>query len=122
MNIREILVLSPVIPVLTVSDLKHAVPLARAMTAAGLRVLEITLQTPVAIRCIEAIRKHTPEPHEFSVGFDRSAKRKKVMHDGTVRQAAVTIGPREFPVVKIRELPNATDRQRAMFAAWSKNE
>jgi 2-dehydro-3-deoxyphosphogluconate aldolase/(4S)-4-hydroxy-2-oxoglutarate aldolase len=61
MNIREILALSPVIPVLTVSDLKHAVPLARAMTAAGLRVLEITLQTPVAMGCIEVIRKAVPD-------------------------------------------------------------
>jgi 2-dehydro-3-deoxyphosphogluconate aldolase/(4S)-4-hydroxy-2-oxoglutarate aldolase len=61
MNIREILRLSPVIPVLTVSDLAHAVPLARALVAGGLRVLEITLRTPVAIGCIEAIRKAVPE-------------------------------------------------------------
>jgi 2-dehydro-3-deoxyphosphogluconate aldolase/(4S)-4-hydroxy-2-oxoglutarate aldolase len=61
MNIREILSLSPVIPVLTVSDLAHAVPLAHALVAGGLRVLEITLRTPVAIGCIEAIRKAVPE-------------------------------------------------------------
>jgi predicted metalloprotease with PDZ domain len=46
----------------------------------------------------------------------------EVRHDGTVKQAAVTVGSREFPVVKIRELPNATDRQRALFATWSKGE
>ncbi|HEY0801813.1 MAG TPA: bifunctional 4-hydroxy-2-oxoglutarate aldolase/2-dehydro-3-deoxy-phosphogluconate aldolase [Steroidobacteraceae bacterium] len=61
MNIREILALSPVIPVLTVSDLAHAVPLARALTGGGLRVLEITLRTPVALGCIEAIRKALPD-------------------------------------------------------------
>jgi 2-dehydro-3-deoxyphosphogluconate aldolase / (4S)-4-hydroxy-2-oxoglutarate aldolase len=60
-NIREILGLAPVIPVLTVNDLAHAVPLARALVDGGLRVMEITLRTTVAIGCIEAIRKAVPE-------------------------------------------------------------
>jgi 2-dehydro-3-deoxyphosphogluconate aldolase / (4S)-4-hydroxy-2-oxoglutarate aldolase len=60
-NIREILGMAPVIPVLTVSDLDHAVPLARALVAGGLRVLEITLRTPVAFGCIAAIRQSVPE-------------------------------------------------------------
>jgi 2-dehydro-3-deoxyphosphogluconate aldolase / (4S)-4-hydroxy-2-oxoglutarate aldolase len=61
MNIREILGMAPVIPVLTLNDLDHAVPLARALVAGGLRVLEITLRTPVAIACLEAIRKTVPD-------------------------------------------------------------
>jgi 2-dehydro-3-deoxyphosphogluconate aldolase/(4S)-4-hydroxy-2-oxoglutarate aldolase len=61
MNIREILGMAPVIPVLTLSDLNHAVPLARALVAGGLHVLEIILRTPVALGCIEAIRKAVPE-------------------------------------------------------------
>jgi 2-dehydro-3-deoxyphosphogluconate aldolase/(4S)-4-hydroxy-2-oxoglutarate aldolase len=61
LNIREIVGLAPVIPVLTVTDLEHAVPLARALTAGGLRVLEITLRTPVAIAAIEAMRKGVPD-------------------------------------------------------------
>lgn len=61
MNIREILGMAPVIPVLTLSDLNHAVPLARALVAGGLHVLEITLRTPVALGCIEAIRKAIPD-------------------------------------------------------------
>jgi 2-dehydro-3-deoxyphosphogluconate aldolase/(4S)-4-hydroxy-2-oxoglutarate aldolase len=56
MNIREIVGMAPVIPVLTVSDVDDAVPLARALVAGGLRVMEITLRTSVAIRCVEAIR------------------------------------------------------------------
>jgi 2-dehydro-3-deoxyphosphogluconate aldolase/(4S)-4-hydroxy-2-oxoglutarate aldolase len=60
-NIREIVGLAPVIPVLTVNDLAHAVPLARALVDGGLRVLEVTLRTSVAIGCIEAIRKAVPE-------------------------------------------------------------
>jgi len=61
MNIREIVGMTPVIPVLTVSDVAAAVPLARALVAGGLRVLEITLHTPAATGCIEAIRKAIPE-------------------------------------------------------------
>ena len=53
--------MAPVIPVLTVGDLAHAVPLARALVVGGLRVLEVTLRTSVAIGCIEAIRKAVPE-------------------------------------------------------------
>ena len=61
MNIREIIGLAPVIPVLTITELKDAVPLARALSAGGLRVLEITLRTPVALAAIEAMRKAVPE-------------------------------------------------------------
>jgi 2-dehydro-3-deoxyphosphogluconate aldolase/(4S)-4-hydroxy-2-oxoglutarate aldolase len=60
-NIREILGKAPVIPMLTLSDPNHAVPLARALVAGGLHVLEITLRTPAAIGCIEAIRKAVPD-------------------------------------------------------------
>jgi 2-dehydro-3-deoxyphosphogluconate aldolase/(4S)-4-hydroxy-2-oxoglutarate aldolase len=61
LNIREILGMAPVIPVLTLSDLNHAVPLVRALVAGGLHVVEITLRTPVALGCIEAIRKAIPD-------------------------------------------------------------
>jgi 2-dehydro-3-deoxyphosphogluconate aldolase / (4S)-4-hydroxy-2-oxoglutarate aldolase len=61
MNIREILGLAPVIPVLTITDLEHAVPLARALVAGGLPVLEITMRTPVALAAIEAMRKALPD-------------------------------------------------------------
>jgi 2-dehydro-3-deoxyphosphogluconate aldolase / (4S)-4-hydroxy-2-oxoglutarate aldolase len=60
-NIREIVGLAPVIPVLTITDLSHAVPLAHALCAGGLRVLEITLRTPAALAAIEAMRKAVPD-------------------------------------------------------------
>jgi 2-dehydro-3-deoxyphosphogluconate aldolase/(4S)-4-hydroxy-2-oxoglutarate aldolase len=60
-NIREIVGLSPVIPVLTIAQLEHAVPLARALLAGGLCVLEITLRTPVALAAVEAMRKAVPD-------------------------------------------------------------
>jgi 2-dehydro-3-deoxyphosphogluconate aldolase/(4S)-4-hydroxy-2-oxoglutarate aldolase len=61
LNIREIVGLAPVIPVLTINDIAHAVPLARALAAGGLKVLEITLRTPVALAAIEAMRKAVPD-------------------------------------------------------------
>jgi 2-dehydro-3-deoxyphosphogluconate aldolase / (4S)-4-hydroxy-2-oxoglutarate aldolase len=61
LNIREIVGLAPVIPVLTITELEHAVPLARALVAGGLRVLEITLRTPVALAAIEAMRQAIPD-------------------------------------------------------------
>ena len=61
MNIREIVGLAPVIPVLTITDLNQAIPLAGALARGGLRVLEITLRTPVALAAIEAMRKMLPD-------------------------------------------------------------
>ena len=61
MKIREVLALAPVIPVLTVEKLAHAAPLAKALYAGGLKVLEITLRTQVALQVIEAMRTAVPE-------------------------------------------------------------
>jgi 2-dehydro-3-deoxyphosphogluconate aldolase/(4S)-4-hydroxy-2-oxoglutarate aldolase len=52
-TIDEIMSLAPVIPVLIIEDVAHAVPLGRALVAGGLPVLEITMRTPVASQCIE---------------------------------------------------------------------
>jgi len=60
-HIRSILALAPVVPVLTIERLEHAVPLAQALTAGGLRVQEVTLRTPVALAAIEAMRSAVPE-------------------------------------------------------------
>jgi len=61
MNIRSVLAIAPVIPVLTIEQVEHAVPLARALTAGGLRVLEVTLRTPACLPAIEAMRKAVPD-------------------------------------------------------------
>jgi 2-dehydro-3-deoxyphosphogluconate aldolase / (4S)-4-hydroxy-2-oxoglutarate aldolase len=60
MKIEEIVSLAPVIPILTITELEHAAPVARALFAGGLRVLEVALRTPVALAAIEAIRKSVP--------------------------------------------------------------
>jgi len=52
---------APVIPVIVLNDVAHAVPMARALVAGGIRMLEVTLRTPAALACIEAIAKAVPE-------------------------------------------------------------
>lgn len=61
LDIRRILDLSPVIPVITLQDLAQAVPLAQALVAGGLRVLEVTLRTPAALAGIEQMRRAVPD-------------------------------------------------------------
>lgn len=51
----------PVIPVLKIDDVGHAVPLARALAAGGLRAIEITLRTPGALECIRRVADEVPE-------------------------------------------------------------
>ena len=64
---------APVIPVIVLGDISHAVPMARALVAGGIRMLEVTLRTPQALACIEAIARDVPEA---------------VVGAGTVRSAA----------------------------------
>ena len=64
---------APVIPVIVLNDVAHAVPMARALVAGGIRILEVTLRTPQALACMEAIAKEVPDA---------------VVGAGTVRSAA----------------------------------
>jgi 2-dehydro-3-deoxyphosphogluconate aldolase/(4S)-4-hydroxy-2-oxoglutarate aldolase len=64
---------APVIPVIVLNDVAHAVPMARALVAGGIRMLEVTLRTYQALACIEAIAKEVPEA---------------IVGAGTVRNAA----------------------------------
>ncbi|WP_202638270.1 bifunctional 4-hydroxy-2-oxoglutarate aldolase/2-dehydro-3-deoxy-phosphogluconate aldolase [Bailinhaonella thermotolerans] len=53
--------LAPVIPVVVIDDVSTAVPLARALVAGGLPVIEVTLRTPVALDAIERIAAEVPQ-------------------------------------------------------------
>ncbi|MEN9888474.1 MAG: aldolase [Pseudomonadota bacterium] len=64
---------APVIPVIVLNDVAHAVPMARALVAGGIRMLEVTLRTPQALACTAAIAHEVPEA---------------VVGAGTVRSAA----------------------------------
>ena len=70
---RDVMQDAPVIPVIVLHDVAHAVPMARALLAGGIRMLEVTLRSPQALACIEAIAREVPEA---------------VVGAGTVRSAA----------------------------------
>lgn len=61
LKLAEILALSPVVPVLVLDDVARAATLAQTLCDAGLKTLEITLRTPVALDCIRAMRDAAPE-------------------------------------------------------------
>ena len=61
MNTLELAGFGPVIPVIVLQRVEDAVPMARALVAGGVRVLEVTMRTPVALQCIEAIARAVPE-------------------------------------------------------------
>lgn len=61
MKIEEVLSLAPVVPVLTIEDADHAVPLARALVAGGLYALEVTLRTPAGLESIRRIAAEVAE-------------------------------------------------------------
>jgi len=52
---------APVIPVIVLNDVAHAVPMAEALVAGGIRMLEVTLRTPQALACMEAIARNVPQ-------------------------------------------------------------
>jgi 2-dehydro-3-deoxyphosphogluconate aldolase/(4S)-4-hydroxy-2-oxoglutarate aldolase len=60
-RLAELLKLAKIIPVITIERVEDAVPLARALVAGGLRLLEITLRTPAAPEAAAAIIAHVPE-------------------------------------------------------------
>lgn len=61
MTLLEIMRASPVIPVIAIDKIEHAVPLAQALVAGGIRVLEITLRTAHGLPAIRAIAQQVPE-------------------------------------------------------------
>ncbi|NDJ58002.1 bifunctional 4-hydroxy-2-oxoglutarate aldolase/2-dehydro-3-deoxy-phosphogluconate aldolase [Enterobacteriaceae bacterium 4M9] len=58
---ENILKSGPVVPVIVVKNIEHAVPMAKALVAGGVRVLEVTLRTECALDAIRLIAKEVPE-------------------------------------------------------------
>jgi 2-dehydro-3-deoxyphosphogluconate aldolase/(4S)-4-hydroxy-2-oxoglutarate aldolase len=61
MNTLELASHGPVIPVIVIQRVEDAVPMAQALVDGGIKVLEITLRTAVALQCMELIAKVVPE-------------------------------------------------------------
>ena len=60
-TIKDIMAISPIVPVMVIHNVEHAVPLAHALVKGGLKVLEITLRTPAALESIKRIRAEVPD-------------------------------------------------------------
>lgn len=83
MTLLDIMRASPVIPVIAIDDLAHAVPLANALVAGGIRVLEVTLRTEHGLQAIRAIAEQVPQatvgvgtltqPQEFKAAREAGA-------------------------------------------------
>ncbi len=97
----------PVIPVLRISEVKHAVPLARALARGGLKVIEVTLRTEAAL---EAIRAAAAEVPEAKVGagtilnakhFDEAVKAgsRFIVSPGLTRQVIDAAKDSEVPLL-----------------------
>lgn len=61
MNTLDLANHGPVIPVIVINRVEDAVPMAEALVAGGVKVLEVTLRTSVALQCMEAIAKAVPD-------------------------------------------------------------
>ncbi len=73
MNTIDLVPHGPVIPVIVINRLEDAVPMAQALVDGGVRVLEVTLRTPIALQCMAAIARAVPQA---------------ILGAGTVRSAA----------------------------------
>jgi 2-dehydro-3-deoxyphosphogluconate aldolase / (4S)-4-hydroxy-2-oxoglutarate aldolase len=61
MNTLDLVAHGPVIPVIVINRLEDAVPMARALVEGGVRVLEVTLRTSIALKCMERIARDVPD-------------------------------------------------------------
>ena len=84
MNVLEVMRIGPVIPVIVIDELAQAVPLAKALVAGGVRVLEVTLRTAPALDAIRLIAREVPDaivgvgtltrPQDFKDALEAGAK------------------------------------------------
>lgn len=61
MNTLDLANHGPVIPVIVINRVEDAVPMAEALLAGGIKVLEVTLRTSCALAGMEQIAKHVPD-------------------------------------------------------------
>jgi 2-dehydro-3-deoxyphosphogluconate aldolase/(4S)-4-hydroxy-2-oxoglutarate aldolase len=98
---------SPVIPVLTIERTADAVPLARALADGGLKVIEVTLRTKVAIEAVRAIAAEVPDcvlgvgtvvkPADIAAAVGAGAK--FLVSPGTPPELAAALGDAAVPVL-----------------------
>lgn len=110
----------PVIPVIVIERVEHALPMARALLEGGVRVLEVTLRTTAALAAIETIARALPEVI-VGAGTLRNAADVRAAHAAGARfavspgySAAVAAACRE---VALPLLPGVATASEVMQAA-----
>jgi 2-dehydro-3-deoxyphosphogluconate aldolase/(4S)-4-hydroxy-2-oxoglutarate aldolase len=98
---------TPVIPVLTIERVADAVPLARALVAGGLPVIEVTLRTKAALEAIRAIAAQVPDcivgvgtvTRISDIGAACAAGAKYLVSPGTPPELAAALADASVPVL-----------------------
>jgi 2-dehydro-3-deoxyphosphogluconate aldolase/(4S)-4-hydroxy-2-oxoglutarate aldolase len=99
MNVAQLLSISRVIPVVTLSDARAAIPTATALQEGGVRIVEVTLRTAVSLECIERIACELPSMtvlagtvcHAAQVRDSRAAGAAGVVSPGLTEALAAAI-------------------------------
>ena len=86
---EEILTMGPVVPVIVIERLEDAVPLAKALIAGGVKVLEVTLRTECALEAIKKIIKEVPEAVVGAGTVTSVEQLKQVTEAGVDRKSVV---------------------------------
>lgn len=63
MTAKEVMQISPIVPVIALEHEEDALPLAKALLEGGINIMEITLRTPAGLKAIEIISKALPQMH-----------------------------------------------------------
>ena len=118
---KELFAMGPIVPVLVINKVEDALPIAEALLAADVKVLEVTLRTPAALDVISIIAKELPEAiigsgtvtnrHQLQQSVDAGAKfaispglTKDLLQAGNDGNIALIPG-----ISSISELMNASD-------------
>ena len=86
---KEVLSISPIVPVIAIDNIEDALPLARALQDGGINIMEITLRTPTGLKAIELISKQMPS---MNVGAGTVCN-KKDLEDSIAHGAAFVFSP-----------------------------
>ncbi|MEM9810478.1 MAG: bifunctional 4-hydroxy-2-oxoglutarate aldolase/2-dehydro-3-deoxy-phosphogluconate aldolase [Pseudomonadota bacterium] len=120
MSIETIVKGVGVIPVLEVSKLQQAAPLAQALAAGGLRIVELTMRTPCALDAVKAMKDAAPS---LTIGMGTIRTHDDV-HQAAEAGAEFLVSPGASPSLlqairdlKVPALPGVATVSEAMLAA-----
>jgi 2-dehydro-3-deoxyphosphogluconate aldolase/(4S)-4-hydroxy-2-oxoglutarate aldolase len=96
---------SRVVPVIALTDVAHAVPLAEALLAGGIDVMEITLRTPQGLACIEAVARSVPAMHLGAGTVTQAVDVQRVVNAGARFALSPGCTPALVDTVRAAKLP-----------------